>query len=119
MSGYTGDSTFSGVSFLVEESGPLARAAFGRRSARSIRKAPYGTRTIMQVLGNEPAELTLTLTLLAAQYSALLGKVGTTGTLTIAGDTARTGVYLDRLEDVTADDANGLTFCRATFIQAG
>lgn len=118
IAGYTGDSTFKSVPFLAEESGPLARRAPDRVSRRAIRQAPWGSTLAIQVLGNEPAELVYKLTIYSTDFATLIGYVGTSGTLAIVGDSSRTGVYLDKLTDVTVDDANGLTFCTATFLVA-
>lgn len=116
MSAYTGDSTFSGVPFLAEETGPLARADFPVQRALAIRHVPWGSRTIVQDMGREATTLTLRLTVLTSQIAALEGKVGTLGTLALVGAAARANVLLQSLGDKTVDDANGLVFLSATFL---
>ena len=118
IAGYTGDSTFRGVAFLAEETGPLARRAPSRVARTAIRQAPWGSRVVVQVLGNEPARLQYRITIYSTAYTTLAGYVGTSGALAIVGDASRSDVLLESLDDVTVDDANGLTFCTATFIVA-
>lgn len=113
---YVGDSSFAGVPFLCEETGPLARADFPVARALAIRHVPWGSRTIVQDLGREATTLTLRLTVLTGQIAALEGKVGTLGTLSLVGAAARSNVLLQALGDKTVDDANGLVFVSATFL---
>lgn len=113
---YTGDSTFAGVAFLVEETGPLARAEFPVSRQLAIRHVPWGSRTIVQDLGREATTLTLSLIVESANWSALQAKVGTIGTLALVGAPARSGVLLQTLGNVTIDDINELVFVSAQFL---
>lgn len=116
MSAWTGDSSFAGVPFVCEETGPLARADFPAQRALAIRHVPWGDRTIVQDLGREATTLTLRLVLLDSQYGPLLARVGQIGTLALVGAPARSGVLLQGLSDVTVDDANDLVFLSAQFL---
>lgn len=113
---YTGDSTFAGVSFLVDDSGPLETPIFGRRSRRNVSQSATGGRVVIQVTGQEVSELRLRLTVLDAVWPSLLAKVGTSGTLAVNGQASVGGVYLDALDPVTRDTTNGLVFADATFL---
>lgn len=113
---YTGDSSFSGVAFLVEETGPLARAAFPTERQLAIRHVPWGNRTIVQDLGAQPTALTLTLIVQEANYAALRSKVGQVGTLALVGTAAQSGVLLQTLSNVVVDDINDLVFLQAAFL---
>lgn len=113
---YSGDSTFAGVAFLVEETGPLARAAFPVSRQLAIRHVPWGGRTIVQDLGREATQLSLSLIVEEANWPALQAKVGTIGTLALVGAPAQSGVLLQSLGNVTIDDTNDLVFVSATFL---
>lgn len=113
------DCNFSGVAFLAEETGPLARATFGSGRQLVTRHVPYGSRTIVQDLGAEAVQVSYNLILQKSDLAALRAKVGTTGTLSIVGESARSGVLLMPLGTVTVDDANGLAFVTATFMTVG
>lgn len=113
---YTGDSNFGGVAFIVEEAGPLARAAFPVSRQLALRHVPWGSRTVVQDLGREATTVAYTLIVENAVWGALVAKVGTLGTLALVGAPAQGNVLLQTLSNVTVDDIHGLTFCSAQFL---
>ena len=116
MSAWAGDCSFAGVAFVVEETGPLARAAFPTERRLAIRSVPWGNRTIVQDLGAQPTNLTLSLIVQLANWPALQAKAGQIGTLALVGAAAQSGVLLQSLGEVTIDDTNDLVFVSAQFL---
>jgi hypothetical protein len=114
-----GDCSFGGVSFWAHEAGELLRQGWPKRPTLARRRAPWGSRTVTQVLGYDVQPVTFTLELAKSDEPTLRGLVATLGTLALVGGISYTNVMLDELGDVKIDDTNAVAFVQATFSRAG
>lgn len=117
--GYTGDSSYGSVTFLVDAAGPdpLQRPLPPVKNALVVTPIPGSSTNdyVIQNLGREPQQFTVQITLYSSLFGTLTGLLGTANTLSIVNDTPRTNAVLEQLADVWTDDLNGLTFCKATW----
>lgn len=117
MSGYSGDCTFDGVSFVVEEDRALLTPLFAPKAKSAVREVPYGNRAIYQYLGRAMASVTVRIIILTASYAGFAAKVGNSGTLALFGGPSVSNVVLDGFAETGMDSINGLTELTATFLR--
>lgn len=110
------NASFGAADFDVLWDNPFSAPLPPRRHVLNIRHVPWGSRTIIQDLGTEPVEQTYRVELTRAEYAALVALVATTATLTVAGDSARSGVLLQGLSDIERDDTHDLVTLTASFL---
>lgn len=87
-----------------------------RRNTLVVRKAPWGSRTLVQDLGREATEDSYRLELTPTTYTALEALIGTLATRTITGDGSRSNVLLQSLDGVEKDPTHSLVTCTASFL---
>jgi hypothetical protein len=110
------NASFGAVEFDVLWDNPFTVPIPPQRHALAIRHVPWGNRTIVQDQGREPAEGTYRALLTVAHYLAALPLIGTTATLDIDGDTARSGVLLRDIDGIERDDTHDEVFVTMTFL---
>lgn len=110
------NASFGAADFDVLWGNPFTVPLPPRRHVLNIRHVPWGSRTIIQDLGTEPVEQTYRIQLTRAEYAALAALIGTTATLDVDGDEARSGVLLQSLSDIERDDTNDLVTLTASFL---
>jgi hypothetical protein len=108
--------SFGAVSFDVLWDNPFTTPTPPRRHTLSVRKAPWGSRTVVQDLGREATEDSYRIELSPTAYTTLEGLIGTQATRTIEGDGARSGVLLQELSGVEKDPTHSLVTCTASFL---
>lgn len=110
------NASFGAADFDVMGDNPFNVPIPPRRNVLNIKHVPWGSRTIIQDLGREPQEITYRVELSTSEYTTLYALVGTTATLTISGDEARSGVLLQGLDGIERDDTHSLVWCSASFL---
>jgi hypothetical protein len=110
------NASWGSVDFDVLWDNPFTVPIPPQRHALAIRHVPWGNRTIVQDMGREPAEGTYRAILTTAEYDAALPLIGTTATLDIDGDTARSGVLLRDIDGIERDDTHDEVFVTLTFL---
>lgn len=111
-----GDSSFGSVDFWCQEAAELLEQGWPARPTLARRRAPWGSRTVTQVLGSDLQPVTLNLELDLGDVATLRGLAGTLGTLSLAsGAAVYTNVMLDELTDVKYDRTNDVAFVAAVF----
>lgn len=107
---------FGAVSGDVLWDNPFSTPLPPRRHTLSVRHAPWGSRTVVQDIGQEATEQSYRLELTPTTYAALAALIGTTATLTVTGDSARSGVLLQGLDGIEQDTTHSLVTCSASFL---
>lgn len=107
---------FGAVSGDVLWDNPFTTPTPPRRHTLSVRKAPWGSRTVVQDMGQEATEDSYRLELTPTAYTALVALIGTLATRTITGDSARSGVLLQGVDGVEKDTTHSLVTCNTSWL---
>ena len=110
------NASFGAVDFDVIWDNPFTVPIPPQRHVLHVRHVPWGNRTIVQDQGREPAEGQYRAEMTVAEYEVALPLIGTTGTLDIDGDTARSGVLLQSIDAIERDDTHDLVTVTFTFL---
>lgn len=91
---FQGANSFGGTKFWYVQQKATAAPRIPRESLADIKEAPWGNRTVVQISGLKSAQLTLAILVRSEDLAALYGKIGTSATLSLAGDSNRTATLL-------------------------
>lgn len=108
--------TFGAVTFSVLWDDPFTTPIPPRRHQLAVRKVPWGSRTIVQDMGREPAEGQYRAEMTVAAHTAILALVATQATLTIDGDAARANTLLREVADSEIDATHDRATATLTFL---
>lgn len=110
------NASWGSIDFDVLWDNPFATPLPPQRHTLTVRKVPYGSRTIVQDLGKEATEVTYRAELATSEYTAALALIGTTATLTVDGDGARGGVLFQGFDQIERDDTNSIVTATLSFL---